>query len=399
MKNPTAFILPASPLLMAFSFSTLSILAPMLHAQSIGYAIVDRGSFGVLGDRPFVADMNNHGDVVGHVLDSTTLIRKSYLSDASGFTDLGHLEESLSMSAQAINDSRQIVGYGGATNRFNQGTTAAFVYEGGVLKNLNRVYYTYGMGINNHGDIAGYGGFGPSPTQGVIIPASDRTMYQNIVGEGGLSISLFAINDSGDAVGRSGSQAMLFTDGVQIPLGTMEGSLSSAIRLNNSGLILGNSRTTGDVVTWRAFLHEEGTMMDLGTLGGVNTTARDLNENGFVVGQSQTADGDSHSFFYSPNTGMVDLDLLLGIDPDTALGYRDFSAFAINDLNQIAGLAEFYDGVTVEDRLLVLTPIPEPGSYALVAGIAVLTGCLIRRQKKYARIAQVSDDRGVVQKG
>ena len=84
------------------------------------------------------------------------------------------------------------------------------------------------------------------------------------------------------------------------------------------------------------------TVTDLGTLGGSESEALAINDNGAVVGQSQTASGDKHAFLYS--SGIKDLGVLSG-DIESI-------ATAINDNGQVVGSSDssthdhafFYNG-------------------------------------------------------
>ena len=103
-------------------------------------------------------------------------------------------------------------------------------------------------------------------------------------------------------------------------------------------------------------------MQNLGNLGGIGCEALGLNDAGQVVGAAGFTVIDGHSpvaaFLYS-NGQMQNLNNL--IDPALRLGLTD--ADAINDQGQIVANA----GV----RAYLLTPIPEPGTWALF-GVSIL---------------------------
>src|SRR4051812_44264560 len=65
-------------------------------------------------------------------------------------------------------------------------------------------------------------------------------------------------------------------------LGTLGGATSSAADVNESGDVVGSSRTASGQV--HAFLWHAGSMHDLGTLGGPGSAATGLNDLGAVVG-------------------------------------------------------------------------------------------------------------------
>ncbi len=114
-------------------------------------------------------------------------------------------------------------------------------------------------------------------------------------------IRVTAINENGQIVGnavfgrRGPTIGFLWENGSMISLGTLPGGDSSrAFAINNSGQVVGSSRTAdGDS---RAFVWQNGTMTDLGTLGGSDSEATAINESGQIVGSSATTAVWSHAF-------------------------------------------------------------------------------------------------------
>jgi probable HAF family extracellular repeat protein len=106
-------------------------------------------------------------------------------------------------------------------------------------------------------------------------------------------------------------------------LGTLGGSFSFAIAINNKGQVIGFSETDElDPNTGFPFVHgflwEDGVLTDLGTLGGPNSFAIAINERGQIVGQAETPDADPnfgfpilHSFLWQDGV-MTDLEATLG---------------------------------------------------------------------------------------
>ena len=82
-----------------------------------------------------------------------------------------------------------------------------------------------------------------------------------------------------------------------INLGSLGGNYSNADGINNSGQIVGASKTlTGDT---HAFLYDNGNWTDLGTLGGSWSRAYDINSNGQIVGLSTTSTGETHAVLWT----------------------------------------------------------------------------------------------------
>jgi len=91
------------------------------------------------------------------------------------------------------------------------------------------------------------------------------------------------------------SHAVLWSNGTINDLGTLGGTLSLAVGVNDAGQVVGGSLdANGDN---RAFLWQSGVMQDLGTLGGANAFAAYVNNNGQIAGVADT------SYTADPNTG------------------------------------------------------------------------------------------------
>jgi probable HAF family extracellular repeat protein len=141
---------------------------------------------------------------------------------------------------------------------------------------------------------------------------------------GGSLSAAVDINEAGQIVGRSytasgATHAFLYSNGVMTDLST--GSSSSyGEGINDHGQIVGSSGS-------RAFLYADGVMTDIGTLGGSSSSAQRINNAGEVVGYSDTGRGYNRAFLYS-NGVMTDIG---------TLGGTNSAAFDINGSGQIVG--------------------------------------------------------------
>jgi probable HAF family extracellular repeat protein len=140
-----------------------------------------------------------------------------------------------------------------------------------------------------------------------------------------------------------------------VDLGTLGGSFSSPIDVNNRGEVVGVSAPAGDVAL-RGFIWRHGVMTDFGSLGGPLAAAASVNEAGQVAGWSQLDLVASPSIFnttglfcsppwdadqppmvcravVSDRGRLVDLGTLGGANSAA-------ENHAINDRGQIAGVAE-----------------------------------------------------------
>jgi probable HAF family extracellular repeat protein len=127
-----------------------------------------------------------------------------------------------------------------------------------------------------------------------------------------------------------------------VDLGTLGGSLAAASGINDSGQVVGNSFTTGDLAE-HPFLWSGGRMTDLGTLGGTLGEAFGVNGSGQVVGLSQiSGDVAFHAFLVSGG---------LMRDLGTLPGFSNSAAASINASGQIAGYS-YTNGLTTFRTLL-----------------------------------------------
>ncbi|MHC5082911.1 MAG: DUF3466 family protein [Planctomycetota bacterium] len=213
--------------------------------------------------------------------------------------DLGTMGGDYS-KAEAVNDHGQVVGEG----FYYDGTTfhqSGYLFQG---------YYAEVASLNNHGQLTG------------AVTEYKNGQWQPY-------------------------QAFLHNGNKVTKLGTLGGTTSGGIAVNDSGQVAGNSDTAGNAAS-HAFYYDGTTMHDIGTFGGENSTAWDINNNGQVVGRARTSYSTSRAFLYD-DTGIHDLGTLGGNHSD---------AYSINDLGQVTGdsynsnsnrHAFYYDGLIMHD--------------------------------------------------
>jgi probable HAF family extracellular repeat protein len=115
-----------------------------------------------------------------------------------------------------------------------------------------------------------------------------------------------------------------------LDLGTLGGTSSVAVDVNDSGQVVGHSLIAGDVAQHAFSWTPAGGMVDLGTLGGDLANATAVSDDGVVIGVSSDASNREHAFYWTQSEGMVDL--------GTLGGPTSFAA-ALNDSGQIVGRA------------------------------------------------------------
>ncbi len=256
-------------------------------------------------------------------------------------TDLGTLGGRRS-EATGINASGQIVG----NSERADGLTHAFVYSNGAMIDLGTLpggATSYATAINDAGQITGWSdtvrpntNF-PRPDHAFLYSGGSMVDLGNISTApdsfGNFSVGT-AINSAGEVVGWSidanfNTHAFLYSGGQMMDLGTLGGTESRATGINDSGIVVGFSNTTGDAAT-HAFRSNHGAgLVDLGTLPGQNgSSATAINNAGQIIGTSRFSG--TPAFIYTEQTGMVKLDTRVSGDSWTLS-----RALAINSPGQI----------------------------------------------------------------
>jgi probable HAF family extracellular repeat protein len=215
-------------------------------------------------------------------------------------TDLGTLGGQFSFATD-INNRGQVIGSSAVVDGASQ---HAYLWQAGELIDLGAI------GLDNQ-------------------PVPDGNFYYSSPND---------INDAGQIVGEynlvppegDGKHgAFIWQHGVVTELGSLGGSYTAPLAINEQGQVIGFSTIESE--TAHAFLWQAGVMTDLGTLGSedISSFARAINNHGQIVGVSYKPNGDSHGFLWQ-NGVMTDLGTL-GSD------YIGSSAVAINEQGQIIG--------------------------------------------------------------
>ena len=207
--------------------------------------------------------------------------------------DLGTLGGRYS-GANAINDAGQVVGGSWTINlegrAFLWDRTIGMIDLGILADGDSSVAY----GVNDHRQVVWFSG--PDDGSAFIWDSENGMRYLDGIGYGNTAN---AINNAGQVVGggygEPGHAFLWESDNGVTDLGTLGGSTSFALGINNLGQVVGEAQTSSGAL--HAFLWDSTTgMHDLGTLGGNYSKARGINNAGQVVGYSETTEGSEHGF-------------------------------------------------------------------------------------------------------
>ena len=330
------------------------------------YTIVNLGGIGSSTATGYA--VNNSGIVAGWGQASSGG-QQAFVATGAGLQALP-LGSGTESYAYGINDAGVVVG-----NTYIDGQSHGTIWTSSGVTDLGA--NTYATAINNSGEVAG-------SNSGAFVALNGNVEDLALPSSMNWSAA-YGINDAGTVVGDGRLDNGTFrgliwnTDGSVTTLGTLGGSSSQAMGVNNSGEVVGFASLASGYQ--HAFALIGGSMLDLGTLGGSSYAYR-VNDSGEVVGYSYLAGGDQHAFLYYDGT-MLDLNSLL---PDDS-GWVVEEAFGINDSGQITGMG-LYDGQWNAFLMTdppagpdVITPTPEPSTVPLVAaGLALVA--LLRRVRR-----------------
>jgi YVTN family beta-propeller protein/probable HAF family extracellular repeat protein len=172
---------------------------------------------------------------------------------------------------------------------------------------------------------------GNVPLGVAITPPSPKYHLTDLGTLGGSYSDGMDLNDSGQVTGVSatanGEDRAFLWNGITIQdLGTLGGTVSAGWAINSTGMITGYSGTTDGEV--HAFLHDGTLMEDLGTFGGTESYGYAINDSGWVTGGATNADGDQRAFLWD-GIDLLDLGTLEHSD--------DSEGLAINESGWVAG--------------------------------------------------------------
>lgn len=263
-------------------------------------SVVDNNFFGSSG-------INGRGDVAG------------YGSTFPLITWDGNLEQLQKPTgadvarAVALNDSKQIIGYGQSGPQISR-VYIGFLITAGVTQTFPNALPA---DINSRGDVVGLN-MGGGDSAGFLFLGNAMAQLPD------KSAKPVRINDRGDVVGSftpAGSPNTMFDHPFVYSGGKLTdlGVAGAALDINARGDIVGRfyPNPEADISLTHAFVYTKGVLTDLGTLGGTRSEAIRIDDAGRIVGSISSAVAPSSPFLYVQ--GMVyDLKSLIvsGVSPE-----------------------------------------------------------------------------------
>ncbi len=170
-----------------------------------------------------------------------------------------------------------------------------------------------------------------------LAAAADLTRIGTLGGSGSVALD---INDAGQVVGQANTpgdaaaHAYIWQAGLIHELSSLNaGTNSSAEAINNHGEVVGWSETAGGLKN-AMYWHNDQTVNVNTLLGGAASLAWDINDNGVMVGQGNILPGFAKGWIYSMNAG--------GGPAGTLPGYQGGANRAINNSNVVVGHSFFF---------------------------------------------------------
>jgi probable HAF family extracellular repeat protein len=376
-------------------FTACVFLATTSPANAVGYNFFDLGTLG--GNPSYAYGINNAGQVAGvSVFDNPVgPIHHATVWDGTELhtrTDLGTALEGSSSYAFAINDSGQVAGFSFG-NFYNRAT----LWNGITPTDLGTLggSISWANDINDSGQVVGYSHILGNNEKHATLWDATALHTPTDLGTlpGGRFSYAYGINNAGQVVGMSydshSKYHAILWDGTALhtptSLTTLEGvsGHSTAFAINDSGQVAGFSSKGSFVhaTIWDGTaLH---TPTQLGTILGADySAALAINNAGQVVGWSTSLyDSDIYHATIWDGTALhtpTDLNQFLSVSEVNA-GWVLVEARGINDNGLIVGNA--HNLITGADHAFLLTPVPEPETYALFMAGLGLMGFIARRRK------------------
>ncbi|RZL04370.1 MAG: hypothetical protein EOP36_00650 [Rubrivivax sp.] len=378
--SKTAQLFGALAIVMASASASAAL--PVYRIVDLG--VVD-GQFSGSG-LSSAAGINNLGQVVGWSQVAPGKARQASVWQNGSPAELGVPDFPYNRFATAVNDSGVVVGYSDFSPAGNGPQSEAFharLWNKGKVTDLGQ---GIAKGVNNHGQVVGNSYSATGQVNRATLWHNGKATQLPTIGTAPNSFAYSyanAINDAGQVVGYSAGpdfsdHATLWQNGQAIDLvDPADTGYSYAYDINSQGFIAGSK--DDKAVVWH-----DGVQISLGTLDGADadalSSANAINDAGQVVGWIGGNGQDRRAFLWTAESGMVALDSLIDPnDPLKSLVTFD-SVLDINSQGQIVGGALIQRNGN-EWHAYMLTQVPEPATWGLAFAGLLVAGAATRQKK------------------
>lgn len=311
-----------------------------------------------------------------------------------GFQDITNTADPTFNQELGINSAGTIAGYfgSGAAGHPNKGYTVVSPYNSQANftnENFPLSVQTQVTGLNNIGTTVGFwsnsnlgvgmdSNFGFTDVGGTFTnvnnpnTATTAPVFNQLLGVNNSNIAVgFYVDAAGITHGYTYTIATMgFSPNINDPnAGTGMGQGTTAAAINNTGEIAGFYVDAGGAT--HGFLDNAGMFTTLDVPGAMSTSLLGLNDLGEAVGFDVDAMGAMHGIVCS-----VTALTCTQFDDPAGIGTTTFNG--LNDLGQVVGFYVNGAGNTIG---LLASPIPEPGSLAVLAAGLFGMGVFARRRK------------------
>ena len=380
--KPSA-LLVASTLLTALATTAANADAP-------SYSILD---LGVVGDATISQGINVSPDarmVVGRAAGST--YQAFSWTAASGMTALPNLSGRNFAVANSVNNAGVVVGTS-STSFFNSNALPVIWQQGAVSQLALPSGQSTGQAtsINASGLIVGAVNSGTAQRAAIFgTGAGSSSIITATTSNGSFMTSALAVNDAGIVIGngidpsnRALSVGLIYDSntGVMSSIGTLPGGTTNGAILfgiSGNGHMTGVSTINQGSSTPFIWSAAGGWTAVAPPAGTTNAGLRGVNDSGWAVGTA--SNGSAIPYLYADGTSYTLASLLPANSGWDFLTNTTAAALAITNDGTIIGTA-LHNGETHAYQML-LSPVPEPASYALMlGGLIFISAWKIRRQR------------------
>ncbi|MEM8678211.1 MAG: hypothetical protein AAGF97_02545 [Planctomycetota bacterium] len=278
----------------------------------------DRGARGV----------NNLGQIVGEYQPVGVDRFDIWVRDPDGTINTFTLPTGRSAQVHGINDLGQVAGLSTTIDDPNTAISFGWVYD--INTGQYREYNYAPAGdetepdaaiteVTNDGQTV-VGWYDTTATDfeyAGLVDSIDRGNLSTIDGPNDRPLTfIWGTNDSGVLVGRDFRSAFVSTDGVNFDLFQIDGNLTTALDINNPGVVVGANFSSDFSEQFGFILTDTALVSGISAPGAVSTSIWGINDAGIFAGTYVDANGDSFAYY-----SVVPEPSLIVIFTSTLFGY------------------------------------------------------------------------------